>query len=147
MISVTQLKKETEMVKFMVKWAVLILLMMGCAGLAGEKENWMKFDETSRSYFLALRWGEFEAAYGFKRPPGINDEVPDFQDLADVRVTSYRVKQTIISEDEMIVMQIVDFQYYRMRNVTVRTTTDRQKWEYDKEKERWYLLSDLPHFE
>jgi hypothetical protein len=47
----------------------------------------------------------------------------------------------------MIVMQIVDFQYYRMRNVTVRTTTDRQQWEYDKEKKRWYLLSDLPHFE
>jgi hypothetical protein len=146
-IFVTQLKKEAEMVKFTVKWVVLMLLMMGCAGFGDEKENWMKFDETSRAYLLALRWGEFEAAYGFKRIPGINDEVPDFQDLSDVRVTSYRVKQTIISEDELIVMQIVDFQYYRMRNVTVRTITDRQKWEYDKEKERWYLLSDLPHFE
>ena len=135
------------MIKLMVKWVVLILLMIGCAGFADEKENWMKFDETSRSYLLALRWGEFEAAYGFKRLLGINDEVPDFQDLSDVKVTSYRVKQTIISEDEMIVMQIVEFQYYRMRNVTVRTTTDSQKWEYDKEKKRWYLLSDLPHFE
>ena len=147
MISVTQLKKETEMVKFMVKWAALILLLMGCAGLTGEKENWMKFDETSRSYLLALRWGEFEAAYGFKKLSSENEEVPDFQDLADVRVTSYRVKQTIISEDEMIVIQIVEFQYYRMRNVTVRNTTDNQKWEYDKEKERWYLLSNLPDFE
>lgn len=146
MISVTQLKKETEMVKFMVKWVVLILLMMGCASLGDEKENWMKFDDTSKAYLLALRWGEFEAAYGFKRPPSIIDKVPDFQDLSDVKVTSYRVKQTIISEDEMIVMQIVDFQYYRMRNVTVKTITDRQKWEYDKQKERWYLLSDLPNF-
>lgn len=146
MIFVTQLKKEAEMVKFTVKWVVLMLLMMGCASFGDEKENWMKFDETSRSYLLALRWGEFEAAYGFKRLLGINDEVPDFQDLSDVKVTSYRVKQTIISEDEMIVMQIVDFQYYRMRNVTVKTITDRQKWEYDKEKERWYLLSDLPNF-
>ena len=135
------------MVKFMVKWVVLILLMMGCAGLAEEKENWMKFDDTSRAYLLALRWGEYEAAYGFKRLPGITDEVPDFQDLSDVRVTSYRVKQTIIAENEMMVMQVVDFQYYRMRNVTVRTITDRQKWEYDKDKEKWYLLSDLPNFE
>ena len=47
----------------------------------------------------------------------------------------------------MIVMQLVDIQYYRMRNVTVRTITDLQKWEYDKERERWYLLSDLPRFE
>ena len=146
MISVTQLKKESEMVKFMVKWVVLILLMMGCASLGGEKENWMKFDETSRSYLLALRWGEFEAAYGFRKPPSAIDKVPDFQDLSDVKVTSYRVKQTIISEDEMIVMQIVDFQYYRMRDVTVRTITDPQKWEYDKQKERWYLLSDFPNF-
>jgi hypothetical protein len=50
------------MIKLMVKWVVLILLMIGCAGFADEKENWMKFDETSRSYLLALRWGEFEAA-------------------------------------------------------------------------------------
>ncbi|MDH3829849.1 MAG: hypothetical protein OET21_20660, partial [Desulfobacterales bacterium] len=67
--------------------------------------------------------------------------------LSDVRITSYRVKQSIIAENEMIVMQIVDFQYYRMRDITVRTITDRQKWEYDKEKERWYLLSELPNFE
>ena len=47
----------------------------------------------------------------------------------------------------MMVMQIVDFQYYRMRNVTVRSITDSERWEYDKEKKRWYLISDLPNFE
>jgi hypothetical protein len=131
----------------MAKFVVLTLLLIGCAGLDIGKENLKKFEETSRAYIMALRWGEFETAYGFKRPPSIDDEVPDFQDLRDVRVTSHRVKQTIISEDEMIVMQIVDFQYYRMRNVTVKTVTDRQKWEYDEEKKRWYLISDLPNFE
>ncbi|MGD2036852.1 MAG: hypothetical protein PVH28_03150 [Desulfobacterales bacterium] len=135
------------MIKFMAKFVVLTLLLIGCAGLDIGKENLKKFEETSRAYIMALRWGEFETAYGFKRPPSIDDEVPDFQDLRDVRVTSHRVKQTIISEDEMIVMQIVDFQYYRMRNVTVKTVTDRQKWEYDEEKKRWYLISDLPNFE
>ena len=125
----------------------LVLLIVGCASLDKEKENWMKFDETSRAYIRAIRWGEYEAAFGFKRLTNVKDELPDFNDLSDVRVTSYRVKQTIISESEMMVMQIVDFQYYRMRNVTVRTITDRQRWEYDKEQERWYLISDLPDFE
>ena len=125
----------------------LVLLIIGCASLEKEKESWKKFDETSRSYLLALRWGEYEAAYGFKRLPNVNDKLPDFNDLSDVRVTSYRVKQTIISEDELMVVQIVDFQYYRMRNVTVRSITDSQKWQYDKEKKQWYLLSDLPNFE
>ena len=147
MIFVTPLKKEAEMVKFIAKWIVLMLLVMGCASLGDEKENWLEFDKTSRAYLRALRWGEFEAAYAFKRRPAIDAKIPDFEDLTDVRVTSYRVKQTIISENEMKVMQIVDFQYYRMRNVTVRTITDRQKWEYDEEKERWYLLSELPNFE
>jgi hypothetical protein len=135
------------MLKFVAKYVVLTLLLMGCAGLDMGKENWKKFDETSRAYIMALRWGEYETAYGFKRPPKIDDEVPDSQDLSDVRVTSHRIKQTILSEDKMIVMQIVDFQYYRMRNVTVKTVTDRQKWEYDEEKERWYLISGLPNFE
>jgi hypothetical protein len=136
-----------EMLKFMAKYVVLALLLMGCAGLDMGKENWKKFEETSRAYLMALRWGEYETAYGFKRPPNSYDEIPDFHDLRDVRVTSHRIKQTIISEDKMTVQQIVDFQYYRMRNVTVKTMTDRQKWEYDEEKERWYLISDLPKFE
>ena len=135
------------MVKFMVKFVVLMLLLMGCAGLGNKKENWEKFDQTSKAYLLALRWGEYEGAYGFRGHPNINDEKPDFQDLSDVKITSYKVKQTIVLENEMIVIQLVDFQYYRMRNVTVRTITDHQKWEYDEEKERWHLVSDLPHFE
>lgn len=125
----------------------LLLLIAACASLEKEKKEWMKFDETSRSYLMALRWGEYEAAYGFKRLPDVDAKLPDFNDLRDIRITSYRVKQTVISENKLMVMQIVDFQYYRMSNVTVRTITDRQRWEYDKEKERWYLLSDLPDFE
>jgi hypothetical protein len=135
------------MLKFMAKYVVLMLLLTGCAGFDMGKENWKKFEETSRAYLMAFRWGEYETAYGFSRPPRIDDEVPDFHDLRDVRVTSHRVKQTIISEDQMTVQQIVDFQYYRMRNVTVKIITDRQKWEYDEEKERWYLISDFPDFE
>jgi hypothetical protein len=143
----TKSTKESKMNRFKFSVIGLVLLIVGCASLDKEKENWMKFDETSRAYIRAIRWGEYEAAFGFKRLPNVKDELPDFNDLSDVRVTFYRVKQTIISENEMMVMQIVDFQYYRMRNVTVRTITDRQRWEYDKEQERWYLISDLPDFE
>lgn len=136
------------MIKLIAKCVAVILLIMGCASLdKDEKENWEKFDEVSRAYLIAIRWGEYEAAYGFKKIPDVNTKVPDFQDLKDVKVTSYRVKQTMISEDEMIVVQLVDIQYYRMRNVTVRTITDHQRWEFDREKKRWYLISDLPNFE
>jgi hypothetical protein len=61
-------------------------------------------------------------------------------------VTNYKVKQTIISEDQAKIIQIVDFQYYRLTDVTVKTLIDRQKWEYDEEQGRWFLQSDLPAF-
>ena len=147
MIFVTQQEKETEMIKSMVKFVVLMLLLMGCASLDMEKDNWKKFDQTSKAYLLSYRWGDFDVVYGFRKPPKVNEQAPEVQDYSDLRVTSYRVKQTIMSEDETIVVQIVDFEYYRTRDVTLRTLTDRQRWEYDDEKERWYLTSDLPNFE
>lgn len=135
------------MVKFIVKFVVLMLLLMGCAGLNLEKENWKKFEQTSKAYLLSYRWGDYDLVYGFKKPPKINEQAADVRDFSDLRVTSYKVKQTIMSEDETVVVQIVDFEYYRTRDITVRTLTDRQRWEYDKEKKRWYLSSDLPRFE
>lgn len=132
--------------EFTAKAVVLILLVMGCAGIqTGEKMA--QFDETSRAYMRAIRWGEYEAALSFKKPADMEDTMPDVEGYRNVRVTNYRVKQTIISEDKSKIIQIVEFQYYRMSDVTVKNLVDRQKWEYDEEFENWYLLGDLPDFE
>ena len=133
------------MFKYAVKAIVIILLMLGCASMeTGEKLS--QFDETSRAYLRAIRWGEFEAAFAFKKLSDREEVLPDFADYRNVKVTNYRVKQTIISEDKTKIIQMVDFQYYRMKDVTVKTLVDRQKWEYDAEKEKWFLQSDLPAF-
>lgn len=145
MIIVTQLKKEADMCKFTVKGVVLILLIMGCASMqTGEKMS--QFDETSRAYIRAIRWGEYEAAFAFKKLTARDEPLPDFEDYRTVRVTNYKVKQTIISEDKSKIIQIVDFQYYRMKDVTVKTLIDRQKWEYDEGRGKWFLQSNLPAF-
>ena len=147
MIFVIQQERKPEMIKFMVKFVVLMLMLMGCAGLDMEKENWKKFDQTSKGYLLSYRWGDYDMIGGFRKPPDINEQAPDVQDLSDLRITSYKVKQMIMSEDQTLAIQVVEFEYYRTRDVTLRNLTDRQRWEYDKEKERWYLTSDLPNFE
>ena len=147
MIFVIQQEKEPEMIRFKVKFIVVMLLLVGCAGLDMGKENWKKFDQTSKAYLLSYRWGDYDLVPGFRKPPDINEQAPDVQDFSDLRITSYKVKQTIMSEDQTIAIQVVDFEYYRTRDVTLRNLTDRQRWEYDKEKERWYLTSDLPNFE
>ncbi len=127
-------------------WAVVLgLLIMGCAGIqTGEKMT--QFDDTARAYNRSIRWGEYEAAFSFKNLSDRENTLPDFEDYRDVRVTAYQVKQTIISEDKSKIIQLVEIQYYRLRDVTVKTLSDRQKWEYNADKQRWFLLSDLPDF-
>ena len=131
MIFVTPQEKETDMIKIIIKFVIPMLLLVGCAGLQMEKDNWKKFDQTSKAYLLSYRWGDYDLVHGFKKPADINEQAPDAQDYNDLRITSYKVKQTIMSKDETMVIQIVDFEYYRTRDVTLRTLTDRQKWEYD----------------
>ena len=133
------------MCKFAVKGVVFVMLILGCASMkTGEKMS--QFDETSRAYVRAIRWGDYEGAYAFKKLTDREGALPDFEDYRSVKVTNYKVKQTIISEDQTKIIQIVDFQYYRLTDVTVKTLIDRQKWEYDEEQGRWFLQSDLPAF-
>lgn len=132
--------------KFKYTVCVLVLLIVGCAGIETRKQMSL-FDETSRAYGRAIRWGQYEEAFAFKRLADKEDNLPDFADYRQIRVTSYKVKKTRISEDFSKVLQIVDIQYYRMSNVTVKNFSDRQKWEYNEKENRWYLTSELPDFE
>jgi hypothetical protein len=106
------------------------------------------FDDTSKSYDLAIRWGEYEEAFAFKKLSDKDDKLPDFAEYRQIRVTSYKVKKTIVDEESFSkIFRIVDIQYYRMSNVTVKNLIDQQKWEYNEKLDRWYLMSDLPVFE
>jgi len=129
------------------KWIawVLVFLMFGCAGIqTGQKMS--LFDDTHRAYLRALRWGDYEAAYAFKKLQGSDNQKPDFEDLQQIRVTAHKVTQTIVSDDKSTIVSVVDFQYYRITNVTVKNLIDRQQWEYDEEANRWFLMSGLPDF-
>ena len=123
----------------------MIFLIIGCAGIQTGKRMTL-FDDTARAYLRAIRWGDYETAFAFRNLQSADTKLPDFKDLSQVRVTAYNVKQTILSEDQLKVLRIVDFQYYRISNVTVKNLIDRQTWEYDKEANRWYLTSDFPDF-
>jgi hypothetical protein len=125
---------------------ILVLLTLGCAGIQTGKRMTL-FDDTARAYGRAIRWGDYEAAYAFKDLSDTDDKMPDFESLRQIRVTDYKVKQTILSEDKLKILRLVDIQYYRISNVTVKNLADRQKWVYKKEENRWFLTSELPDFE
>jgi hypothetical protein len=146
-ILVPKPKEEDKMGKL--KWIlfVLVLLLFGCAQVQ-KREQMALFDDTSRSYDLAIRWGEYEEAFGFKKLSDKDNKLPDFAEYRKIKVTSYKVKKTIVDEKSFSkVLRIVDIQYYSLSNVTVKNFIDQQEWEYDEELDRWYLMSDLPVFE
>ena len=127
----------------------LVLLTFGCGGLQlqTERQKMALFDKTSKAYDLAIRWGQYEDAFAFKKSPGQDDVLPDFEDYRQVRVTALKVKQTIIDKESLAkVLRIVDIQYYRMSNVSVKNLQNQQKWEYNEDDNRWYLISELPDF-
>ena len=131
------------------KWIlfILVLLIFGCAQVQ-KRDQMLLFDDTTKSYDLAIRWGEYEEAFAFKKLSDKDDKLPDFAEYRQIRVTSYKVKKTIVDEESFSkVFRIVDIQYYRMSNVTVKNLIDQQKWEYNEKLDRWYLMSDLPVFE
>jgi len=146
-ILVPKQKEEDKMGKL--KWIlfILVLLIFGCAQVQ-KRDQMLLFDDTSKSYDLAIRWGEYEEAFAFKKLSDKDDKLPDFAEYRQIRVTSYKVKKTIVDEESFSkIFRIVDIQYYRMSNVTVKNLIDQQKWEYNEKLDRWYLMSDLPVFE
>jgi len=126
---------------------VVVLLIFGCAGIKTGQQMTL-FDETSRAYDRAIRWGEYEEAFAFKKLSDKDNKLPDFSDFRQIRVTAYKVKQTVVDEKSFSkVLRLVEIQYYRMSNVTVKNLIDHQQWEYNEAQDRWYLISGLPVFE
>ena len=120
-----------------------ILLLLACAGIeTGQKMS--NFDETTRAYGRAIRWGDYDAARAFKKISPSSLNLPDVDGLRQVRVTSYEVKQTILSESKSEILRTVEIQYYRMNELTVKTVKIDERWEYADKGDRWYLVSDLP---
>jgi hypothetical protein len=140
-------KEEGKMGQFKYAVFVLVLLIVGCAKIEVQKQMNL-FDESIRAYDRAFRWGEYEEAFSYKKVSDKDNRLPDFAEYRQIQVTSYKVKRTIVDENSFSrVMRIVEIQYYRKNNVTVKNLIDRQKWEYNEEMNRWYLISDLPVFE
>ncbi|MFC1813701.1 hypothetical protein ACFL03_13535 [Thermodesulfobacteriota bacterium] len=124
---------------------LLALLVFGCASLELSKQM-KKFDLTSENYATAIKWSDFEAAYYSSKDAQIESKPPDLSKLKLVKVTSYEVRQFIVSEDKSQVRQIVEINYYKLNYNVVRTILDHQLWEYDPEGKIWYLRSELPDF-
>lgn len=123
-----------------------LLVLTGCASYSSMKRM-DDFNETVKTYKKMVFWSEFDSALSFREPGQTDDKQPDMNSLKKVRITSYKVKRFIAATDKSQVQQIVEINYYRMDDVTVKTVEDKQLWVFNSDARRWYLRSELPAFE
>jgi hypothetical protein len=124
---------------------LLSLLVVGCASVS-EMKKMDKFEETSHAYELAIRWSDFEMASSFIKDQEDPDLAAQIEHLKQYQVTSYEVKRFLPSAEKSQVLVFADVQYFKRDSLIVKNYSHRQLWNFDPDKESWYLTSGLPDF-
>lgn len=126
-------------------WLLLPALLLSACASISKSERMDGLNNTLKNYKRDIRWGEFDAAWSFRLWGEDNREEPP-EKLKDLRVTDYKVVNTHMSTDNLSYTQTVHISYHLADSPRVRKIIDRQKWEYDEEAKRWWLVSDVPQF-
>jgi len=121
---------------------VAALLLLGILNACATQSDIQRhLDDTLRAYERALRWEGLDKAAGFqKNPQTISDR--ERRRLKHIQITAYNILSASYTPAKAT--QLVEIRYYNDLNAVERTYTDRQTWEYDKDRQRWYLVSPLP---
>ena len=125
---------------------LLSLLVVGCASVTDMKKM-DKFEQTSHAYELAIRWSDFEMASSFIKDQEDPNLAAQIEHLKQFQVTSYEVKRFIPAADKSQVLIFADVQYFKRDGLIVKRYSHRQLWQFDEDKEGWYLTSGLPGFQ
>ncbi len=131
----------------MVKLKLIIIgfsiLAVSCASVT-EMKRMDKFEQNADGYELAIRWSDFDMASSFLKNQQDPDIASQIEHLKQFKVTSYTVKRFLPSADKSQVLIFAEVQYFKKSGLIVNNITHRQVWEYDQEKENWFLTSGLP---
>ena len=121
----------------------LLLLVVGCASVTDMKKM-DKFEQTSHAYELAIRWSDFEMASSFIKNQKDPNLAAQIEHLKQYQVTSYEVKRFLPSAEKSQVLVFADVQFFKKTGLIVKSYSDRQLWQFDPDKEGWFLTSGLP---
>lgn len=122
---------------------LLSMLAVGCASITDMKKL-EKFEQVTDAYELAMRWSDFEMAGSFLKDQKNPNLVSQIEYLKQFKITSYTVKRYIPSADKSQVLVIADMQFFKINSLVVKNISHRQIWEYDQDKDNWFLASGLP---
>ena len=123
---------------------VLALLLVTACGSMGAQRS--PRDEALYTYVSAVRWSDFEAALSFVDP-----EVRRTRPMTELETERYKQFQVAGYEvksakepAEGEYEQVVELRLVNRNTQVERIVTDRQRWRWDAEAKRWWLVSGLP---
>jgi hypothetical protein len=120
-----------------------IVILAGCA-TASKLMKERRFDDASKGFRHAIRWSDFAAAYRFKEDGG---SLPDLDRFKGIEVTSYEIVQSTQLVEGSQILEVAEIHYYKTSDMKERTLMSHLVWEYDEEKENWFLIEGWPDFE
>ena len=121
-----------------------IVLMLAACGSLGSQRN--PRDQALYSYVSAVRWSDFDAALNFVDPEvRLANPTSDLERerYKQFQVAGYDVK-SFNEPGEGLYEQVVEIRLVNRNTQTERIITDRQRWRWDAEAKRWWLVSGLP---
>ena len=125
--------------------AFIVFSTLNLSSCSFTPEAYDSLDKTLKAYERAIRWQDYKFARVFQlKPVDISDSKR--RRLKSIRVTSYKIIHKVIAPDYSKTDILVDIRYYYDSSAVERVITDRQKWIYDAEADRWQLDSPFPDF-
>jgi hypothetical protein len=128
--------------------ALLFATAATLAGCATDVRN-DALTRTLNQYASAIRWGDYGAALSFvDKAYAADHPVSSLEQarLGQLRVTGYDEGAGPRPDGENEVVQTVQISVVNVNTQAERSFVDTQRWHYDKEKNRWSLMTGLPDF-
>jgi hypothetical protein len=124
----------------------LLLVAMPVASKSNAKAD-KALQDSLKSYELAVRWNDFEAASSSLDPltveAGESFSNEDETYYKGFQVSGYRVKAAMLIDPQTF-GQRVELRVIEQDTQIERLVIDRQRWRYDPESKRWWLTTGLP---
>ncbi len=124
---------------------LVLVMLVGCSS-SSVKSRLKSLDDSIHAYAEALRWGRYEDAQVFHMGRDGNRIILDEHTMADIRVTGYSVRETVMDEEGTTAEVQAEFKYFISNRGALQTIVVPQTWWHDDESKRWLLDSGLPDF-
>ncbi len=120
------------------------MLLVGCKTIDDSKEDQL-MQARLNLYAKTVRWGALENLYGFLTlDERIKAVFPG--NLDNIRITDYQVRIPPMMLEQHILSQTVTIEYLFRDTQVIKTMSDNQIWEYNKETKQWFRANPIPEF-